>query len=203
MNKKAEFTLLLASQSPRRKQLLEGANFCFRTMVPKVEELIPQKGESKRVAILNAELKAGFVRPHVAANEIIVSADTIVVVDGEAIGKPVDAEDARNILSRLSNRTHEVITGLNLYSQKHGAFSAAATSRVKFRKISEPELNAYVALKEPYDKAGAYAVQGASAIFIENIEGSFTNVMGLPLELLLSGLSELLKVSVFDLFEAR
>ncbi len=205
MDQNAFFSLILASQSPRRKQLLEGMNLPFRTISPGGEELFPERDQAAVVAKVNAVAKARSVFDSnvIAENEIVLGSDTLVVLNGHAIGKPVDREDARKTLRLLGGKTHTVVTGVALLSKRWGETSATAESRVTFRPISESEVDAYTLLKEPYDKAGSYAVQGASALFIEKIEGSFSNVMGLPLELLLKLLSELTQKSVFDLFEKR
>lgn len=205
MNQGAFFSLILASQSPRRKQLLEGVGFSFRTVSPTGDEAFPERDQAVPVAKANAVQKAKsvFHSIDVGQDEIVLGSDTLVVLNGHAIGKPVDQEDAKKTLRLLAGKTHTVVTGVALLSKRWGEKSATAESRVTFRPISEAEIEAYTLLKEPYDKAGSYAVQGASALFIDKIEGSFSNVMGLPLELLLKMLAELTQKSVFDLFEKR
>lgn len=201
MKPELKFSLLLASQSPRRRQLLEAAGFAFRTISPSVNEAFPNKGEADRISLENAVLKARSLEAQARDGEIVLGSDTLVVLDDHAIGKPKDRDDAMRILGRLSGKTHTVVSGLHLRSSKWGERSAVAKSRVTFRPITSKEIESYTLLKEPYDKAGAYAVQGVSGLFIKSIEGSFSNVMGLPLELLLEELAALTQVSVFDLLE--
>lgn len=205
MNRNAFFSLVLASQSPRRKQLLEGMGFPFRTISPRGDELFPERDQAAAVAKINAiqKAKSVFESSPISDEEIVLGSDTLVVLNGHAIGKPVDREDAKRTLRLLSGKTHTVVTGVSLVSKKWGESSAIAESRVTFRVITDSEIDAYTLLKEPYDKAGSYAVQGASALFIDKIDGSFSNVMGLPLELLLKMLSDLTQKSVFDLFEKQ
>lgn len=202
MKKSPFFSLLLASQSPRRRQLLEAVGFSHRVVLPSVDEREAKPGESDAVALWNAVAKARSIPPgEIKDGEVIVSADTIVVVDDIAIGKPTDRHDAKRILETLSGRTHVVVSGLCLRSKILGERTGLAKSEVTFRQLDSAEIHSYTQLKEPYDKAGAYAVQGLSALFIQNIKGSFSNVMGLPVELLIEELAALTRHSVFDLFE--
>jgi len=201
MSETAFFSLLLASQSPRRKQLLESMGFPFRTVYPLAEEVFPEPGQAARVALDNAVAKARSLVPEAAESEIILGADTLVVLDDLAIGKPKDRDAARESLRTLSGKTHTVVSGVYLWSKKWGEKRGLAESRVTFRPLGDDEIESYTALKEPYDKAGSYAVQGASALFIDKIEGSFSNVMGLPMEMVIRLLAELTRRSPFDLFE--
>jgi len=146
-----------------------------------VDETLPP-GPPAETARRLALAKARAVAARLAAG-IVLGADTIVVIDGEALGKPVDAADARRMLRRLRGREHEVITGIAVV-QAPGGRTAAATvvSRVRMAEYDEAAIEAYVASGEPFDKAGAYAIQGRGGALVAGLEGSFTNVVGLPLE---------------------
>ena len=197
-------SLFLASQSPRRKQILEGLGLKFRVLIPPAEEAHPDAASVEKVTQQNASLKASSVLEMLKApTDIVIGADTLVVLGDEVLGKPKDAAGVHSMLSRLSGATHTVFTGLSLLSPKYGQRTSATKSLVTFRKITESEMDRYAGLVEPYDKAGSYAVQGVSCLFIEKIEGSYTNVMGLPSETFLKELEALTKISVFDFFEPK
>jgi len=173
--------LILASASPRRAEILRAAGWSFEVHAVNVDETL-RAGESpseyvERLAQAKAE--------NVAANleqGIVLGADTTVVVDGQILGKPQDREDARRMLRRLNNRWHEVLTGVALIDvQSRMLRTAHERTRVRFGEMSELEIEWYAATDEPMDKAGAYAVQGRAALFVEMIEGDYWNVVGLPL----------------------
>jgi septum formation protein len=193
-------TLILASQSPRRRQILENMGLKFTVHLPEAEEEMPSVASSERVIVANAHAKAVSVASKREPEDIVLGADTLVLLDGEVMGKPKSPQDARAMISKLSGRTHEVITGLSLITRQTQSWNRAVKSRVTFRKITEEETTHYLATREPYDKAGAYAVQGLGAMYIERIEGSYTNVMGLPIEELLKGLDEVSGVSIYEWF---
>jgi septum formation protein len=172
--------LVLASQSPRRAEILRQAGIPFVVRAaPVVETPLSQETPEDYVRRL-AEAKARAVLA--ATDEIVLGADTTVVVDGEILAKPVDAGDARRMLALLSGRRHEVLTGICLQRGEEQICDCAATA-VWFAPMSAPEIDDYVASGEPMDKAGAYAVQGAASKFIPRIEGCYYNVMGLPIAL--------------------
>lgn len=176
--------LTLASASPRRKQLLEmlGIPLC---VVPSAIEEIPRDGEDPPAyAERLAREKAESVR-----GEFVLGADTTVILDGELMEKPADAEDAVRMLTRLQGRTHEVRTAVAL-AAAGATRSRADVTRVTFRPASAETLAAYVATGEPMDKAGAYGIQGYGAALVERIEGDFFSVMGLPVRLVLDLLEE-------------
>lgn len=175
--------LVLASSSPRRAEILRTVGWPFEALTANVDESqVP--GESavayvKRLAREKAEAVA------LRTSGVVLGADTVVVVDGDILGKPRDEADARRMLRLLSARWHEVLTGVALVragaSPEHvGAYER---TRVRFAPISDDEINWYVATGEPADKAGAYAVQGRAALFIEAVEGDYWNVVGLPVQL--------------------
>jgi nucleoside triphosphate pyrophosphatase len=200
--------LILASASPRRAELLRAAGIQFDVLPPDVDEsVLPGETAERHVRRL-AEAKARAVVPR-AGGRRVLSADTVVVVGGEILGKPVDDGDARRMLRMLSGRSHEVLTGVCLLRYEgdrgkgevgrgqdrgdrgqargqaigHGELLAAsevAVTTVEVARLTEAEIDWYVASGEPRDKAGAYAIQGLAARFVTRIDGSYSNVVGLP-----------------------
>ncbi len=180
----AEWTLVLASRSPRRRQLLEMLGLPVVVAVSDVQEIPLPREEpldySRRLARDKARAVPG---------EYVLGADTIVVIDKVLLEKPVDEADALSMLLRLQGRRHQVITSICLIA--HGRERLASdTTDVFFRRATEAELAAYVATGEPMDKAGAYGIQGYGAALVERIEGDFFSVMGLPVRLVLELLAE-------------
>jgi septum formation protein len=177
--------LVLASASPRRKELLQQAGYDFKVIPANIsEERRPNEDPTAFVTRL-AQEKAQSVFDHLNCDApgdqlLVIGADTIVVTHEEILGKPQDAEDAARMLRLLSGRTHQVITGVCLIS-KQKTEVAAETTAVIMREISEEEIFAYIATGDPMDKAGAYAIQGYPARWIPRIEGCYFNVVGLPL----------------------
>jgi septum formation protein len=173
--------LILASASPRRRELLRALCPDFRVVPSDLDEALAAGPLHEAVAALALD-KARAV----AAREgegVVLGADTIVVIDGEALGKPADADEARAMLRRLRGREHEVVTGVAVVEARSGrAQSAAVASRVRMAEYGEAEIEAYVATGEPMDKAGAYAIQGLGGSLVAGLEGSYSNVVGLPLE---------------------
>jgi septum formation protein len=175
-----ENVLVLASQSPRRAEILRQAGIPFVIRAAPVDEAV-QSGETPEDYVRRlAEEKARAIEAR--PDEIVLGADTTVVVDGEILAKPADATDARRMLTLLSGRRHEVMTGICLRRGEERIGDHAVTA-VWFDPMSEQEIDEYVASGEPMDKAGAYAVQGAASKFIPRIEGCYYNVMGLPVSL--------------------
>jgi septum formation protein len=171
--------LVLASGSPRRAELLRAAGFDFTIRVADVDESV-LSNETPRdyVARLSRE-KALAVATE---GEIVLGADTTVVVLNEIIGKPENANDAARMLRMLSGQWHDVLTGVSLVGNSQVRTEVAVT-RVKFAELSEDEIGWYVASGEPMDKAGAYGIQGYASRFVERIEGSYSNVVGLPVQM--------------------
>lgn len=172
--------LVLASASPRRRELLAGLGLDFRRRPVDVDET-PFAGEAAEDYVLRlAESKAESAAP--ADGELVLAADTIVVVDGDLLGKPRDPDDARRMLERLSGREHQVLTGVAVRGPSgEPRLSAVETTRVRFAELTADEIAWYVASGEPLDKAGAYAVQGLGALFVDAVDGNYSNVVGLPL----------------------
>ncbi len=183
MTSRRDAPLILASSSPRRRQLLEMLRIPFRVIAPDVEErVLPGEAPDTYVTRL-AEAKAAAVAAR-APGELVLAADTTVVLDGSIFEKPVSPGDAVAMLTRLQGRTHEVMTAVAVRQDAESA-GALDVSRVTFRPATRATLEGYVATGEPLDKAGAYAIQGLGAPLIERVEGDFFGVMGLPLRLAL------------------
>lgn len=173
--------LVLASGSPRRRELLAGLGLTFEVRPVDVDET-PRDGEPAEPYVLRlAETKARAASAGSPSGEVILAADTIVVVDGELLGKPRDRDHARGMLARLSGRTHQVLTGVAVGNAGGGLSTVVEITRVVFHRLSTAEIDWYVASDEPLDKAGSYAVQGLGALFVERIDGNYSNVVGLPL----------------------
>jgi septum formation protein len=178
--------LVLASGSPRRRELLTQAGYRFEVQVSTVEESRRPNEDAISFATRLAREKAVDVFVRRAPGIIVLGADTVVVCDGEVMGKPVDAADATRMLLRLSGRTHQVVTGVAVVWGEGSAEVAAELTHVTMRTISPQEVSDYVAGGEPMDKAGAYAIQGHAGRWIPRINGCYFNVVGLPLALVTS-----------------
>ncbi|WEN16600.1 Maf family protein [Rhodanobacter sp. AS-Z3] len=174
--------LYLASQSPRRRQLLEQLGVAFAVVdVDVPEQREPGEAPQDYVSrVARDKARAGLASLGDAAQVWVLGADTEVVLDDEVFGKPRDAADAAAMLQRLAGRTHTVISTLWLLSRSE-EFSEACQSQVRFTELDEAAIEAYVATGEPFGKAGAYAIQGRAAAMIEHLAGSYSGVMGLPL----------------------
>jgi septum formation protein len=175
-------SFILASQSPRRRDLLAAAGFEFETL----SALVPEKDDVdltlRELTTLNA-VRKGLAVARRRPEAVVLAADTLVAIDGQVIGKPADLHDAARILQRLSGRTHEVCSTVFICKLASGrSTSFCEISRVRFRKLGRDKIDSYFAKVNPLDKAGAYAAQGIGTEIIEKIEGSFTNVVGLPME---------------------
>ncbi|MEI6592999.1 MAG: Maf family protein [Holophagaceae bacterium] len=172
--------LILASASPRRRHWLEAMRIPFELQAPQVDESPLLDEEPMELVLRLAELKAEVIARR-NPGRWVLAADTTVAVDHHTLNKPVDVEDAVRMLTLIQGRAHQVHTGLCLQrdAQVH---SFVDTAQVHFRPLSEAQIRWYVGTHEPMDKAGAYAIQGIGALFIEAVEGSFSTVMGLPVE---------------------
>jgi septum formation protein len=180
--------LVLASASPRRQELLRNAGIRFEVQAAHIDEA-PLPGESaKNCAERLAREKALAVAKQ-RPRDVVLGADTVVVVDDQTLGKPVDAADAARMLRMLSGREHQVITGVCVVANGE-SFVASETTTVAMSEISEKETADYVATGEPMDKAGAYAIQGVASRWIPRIEGDYSNVVGLPVALVWRMLQE-------------
>jgi len=185
-------TLLLASSSPRRREILNALGLRFSVQVNEIDEC-PLPDESPEQLVLRlaqAKASAAVCGP----GEFAIGADTTVVLDGEVLGKPVDGSDAIAMLLGLSGRSHQVLTAVALRGP-HGVETALSRTRVSFREISRDEALAYWQSGEPRDKAGAYGIQGLGGLFVSGIEGSYSGVVGLPI----FETAELLREAGFEL----
>ena len=173
--------IVLASASPRRCELMSLAGILFSVVPADIcEDVLPGEPPADHVMRLSHE-KADAVAAK-TAGRFFIGADTIVVLDGAILGKPADADDALRMLSGLSGRDHEVITGFTVYDKDGGIhLSRSVCTEVTFKKLTEAEIAAYIATGCPMDKAGAYAIQGGAVHFVRSINGSYTNVIGLPM----------------------
>lgn len=180
--------IILASESPRRKALLEKIGLKFKVVKSdykeKIDPSLSPHALAKKLSLGKAESVAKKYK-----NAIIIAADTFVVLDGRIIGKPKDAIDAKKTLRLLSNRIHLIITGFTIInSETNKIVSKSEETKIYMRKIADHEIDSYIKTKEPFDKAGSYAIQEKGSIFIEKIEGDFFNAVGLPIYTLLKEL---------------
>ena len=187
------YRLILASASPRRRELLAACDLDF-VLAEKFEceECYPAYLEADKVAEYLSQLKSKAYPHALASNDILLTADTVVIADGEILGKPKDSADAKRMLKMLSGATHKVVTGVTLRTTER-TISFSAESSVTFRSLEAEEIAYYIEKYRPLDKAGAYGIQEwIGYVGIEDIEGSFYNVMGLPVQRLYSALKELI-----------
>lgn len=174
--------IILASMSPRRKDLMEGLGLKFTVMPSEVDESFDEENFSNSEVEKLAIEKVEDVCNRTPKNAVVIGADTVVVIDGKVLGKPVDKDDAFKMLSLLSNRTHTVITAIAICDTETGKkLTDSVISEVTFREISDDEKRKYIETNEPMDKAGSYALQGIGAMFVKSINGCYTNIIGLSL----------------------
>lgn len=187
-----KYHIILASNSPRRKELLSGLDIDFSVkVVPGVEETYPDSLGKEDIPLYISREKAAAYLSDMSDDDLIITADTIVWIDGQVLGKPKDEEDAAKMLQQLSGKTHEVITGVTLTTSSFQR-SFSTVSEVKFAHLTKEEIDFYVARYRPMDKAGAYGVQEwIGYVGVENIKGSFYNIMGLPVQRLYNELKKL------------
>lgn len=184
--------LILASASARRAEILRDAGFSFTVMSSAIDET-PIPGESGQDLVQRlADAKAELVAARAVGPAMVVAADTVVLIDGEILGKPRTTEDARHMLTKLSGHVHSVVTGVTVIRLPDAERrSFVETTHVHFGPLSAEELDRYLATEEPSDKAGAYAIQGRAGRYVSRIEGCYFNVVGLPLARLCHSLFEL------------
>lgn len=177
----AKYNIILASGSPRRKELLRGIGLNFRVeLIKDIEESYPSYLPVEEIPVYLSKLKAHAY--HANANDLIITADTVVILDGKVIGKPADASEARLMLSALSWKVHKVVTGVTISTvDRKVSFSCA--SEVEFAPLTDEEIDYYITHYHPFDKAGSYGIQEwIGYVGIKGIHGSFYNVMGLPVQ---------------------
>jgi septum formation protein len=175
--------ILLASQSPRRKTLLQNAGLAFEVHATDIDERV-RRGERPRAFVKRLATEKAAAAP---AAECVIAADTTVAIGAKILNKPVDASDAARMLRALSGKVHEVHTGVCV-KRGHESRSFVVTTQVKFRKLSRADIDRYIASGECFDKAGAYAIQGIGAGLVDWLRGSYTNVIGLPVDETLAAL---------------
>lgn len=194
--------LVLASASPRRRELLEGLGIKFDVIVSSEDESIIDKNLSPDLyACELAFLKATSVAKMISDEKkrILISADTVVSIDGEILGKPKNKTDAKEMLKKLSGKEHYVYTGLCVMRMKDGfATTKACKTKVKFKELTDDLIDNYINTNEPMDKAGAYGIQGKGAVMVESITGDYFNVVGLPLSMLFDVLKEEFGIDIFN-----
>ena len=178
--------LILASKSPRRKEILENLGLSFRIVTADTDETCHEQDPCRFVSTLalrkgRAVLDRMSAEQAVTDETIVIAADTVVAVGNEILGKPRDRADAERMLRLLGGKAHQVISGIALLSP-HKCAVASEVTHVRFAPLSESDLAFYLASDEPYDKAGAYAVQGLASLFIEGLDGDYFNVVGLPVK---------------------
>lgn len=185
-----EYKLILASASPRRHQLMKDAGFKFDIKLKEIDEIWPKDMEAEKVPEYLAHLKAKAFDGELSSGELLITADTIVCLDAKILGKPKDRDGAIEMLRKLSGQKHRVVTGVCLTTFGHSESFSAFTD-VFFKELSEEEIIYYVDQYKPFDKAGAYGIQEwIGYIGIKRIEGSFYNVMGLPVQQLYEALKK-------------
>ena len=177
-----DYNYILASKSPRRHQLLNSLGIQFEVRIKETDEIYPEGLDKNEIPVYLAKLKAAAFFPELKERDLLITADTIVFLENEVIGKPENYEDAKRMLRKLSGKEHQVISGVCITSLQR-ELSFFAVSNVRFKKLSEKEIDFYISHFQPFDKAGAYAIQEwIGYIGITHIEGSFYNVMGLPIQ---------------------
>lgn len=189
LNNLKNYHIILASQSPRRHQMLKELGLDFKIQTKDIEEVYPDHLKGEQIPIYLAKLKAEAFELNLNEKELVITADTIVCVDDMVLGKPKDRDDAVNMLKTISGRSHQVISGVCLKSkEKEATFST--TTHVHFKELSLEEINYYIDNYKPFDKAGAYGIQEwIGFVGIDGIEGSYFNVVGLPIQRLYQELS--------------
>lgn len=192
LNNLDKYQILLASNSPRRKELLSGIHVDFEVKtIPNIDESFPDNLPAEEIAIYISKTKANAYLTQMSKNDLIITADTIVYAENEVLGKPKDADEAKIMIKKLSGKTHQVITGvcLTTYQQQK---QFASVTEVTFDHLTEEEIDFYVEKFKPFDKAGSYGIQEwIGYIGVKSIKGSYFNVMGLPIQQLYQELKKL------------
>ncbi len=181
--------LVLASSSPRRKELLKLVGLDFEVVVSDVDESFPSSLLPNEAVELLSKRKAQAVSRLVGADKVTLAADTVVAYDGKILGKPHSDEEAFDMLKMLSGKTHNVFTGVCIIG-KDKTLNYSVKSEVKFYDLTDEEIRAYIATGEPGDKAGAYGIQGRGSLLVESINGDYFNIVGLPIASLVRALKE-------------
>ncbi|MBN1331531.1 septum formation protein Maf [Candidatus Dojkabacteria bacterium] len=181
--------LILASKSPQKKSLLNKLGLVFNVEDPDIEEKV-NKGENPENYVRRMALEKAQKVSKTNKGALIVAHDMVIDLDGDIIGKPKDSKDAEKVLKKLSGRAHEVVSSVVLMIDGEPKYQGAQRTSIKFKKLTPKQIKDYVATEEPLDKAGAYAIQGDGGMFVESIEGSYFNIVGLPLNPLVRALQK-------------
>lgn len=191
--------IVLASASPRRRELLAQVGIDFQVVPSSADEtLLADETPEAHVVRLSFDKAMQVANRPDQPGRYFIGSDTVVVCDNDILGKPADASEAAVMLARLSGRSHRVISGYAVHDrEKDQTLSAATTTRVFFKELTRREIEGYIATGEPFDKAGAYAIQGIGAFMVPKIEGSYSNVVGLPLCQVIAALEELGAIELF------
>lgn len=193
-----DYKIILASSSPRRRELLETVGLEFEVINPSADESLLKNETPEEFALRVSVDKASSVSRHLANGHIVIGADTIVVVDGEILGKPTGEEEAASMLNKISGREHRVLTAFSIVKPKDDVLhSEIVDTRVGVKPLAASEIEGYINTGEPMDKAGAYGIQGIGSFLVKDIEGSYTNVVGLPVVELLQALRNLKIIELF------
>ncbi len=191
--------LVLASSSPRRKELLQKIGFEFKIIKPDIDEIILDNENPEDFVARIAKEKATKVSTIVEDPATVIAADTVVVIQDEILGKPKDDNDAEVMLNKLSDKVHSVLTGFAIFNSEKGILHVeVVATEVRFKKLNNDEVQGYIKTNEHSDKAGAYAIQGIGSFMVESINGSYTNVVGLPVCELVNALAKYKLVKMFD-----
>jgi septum formation protein len=186
------YRIILASSSPRRRELLRNLGFAFDVIQPSADETVSENETPEDFALRVSVEKAWSVSRSLGEGAVVIGADTIVVVDGEMLGKPEDPEEASSMLRKLSGKEHHVYTAFSIVRPKDEILhSEIVDTSVRVKTLAASEIEGYIKTGEPMDKAGAYGIQGIGSFMVRGIEGSYSNVVGLPVEELLAALKKL------------
>lgn len=191
--------IVLASASPRRQQLLSSVGIDFQVIPSHIEEIVhPDESPNDFVLRVSEEKAQEVAQRADVSGRWFIGSDTIVVFDGDIIGKPVSEQDSANMLRRLSGRSHQVLTGYTIIDRETQiTLRRCVSTEVTFRALTQQEIEGYIASGEPADKAGSYAIQGLGSYIVTSINGSYTNVVGLPLAQVVTDLQQLEAVELF------
>lgn len=191
--------IILASSSPRRKELLESVGIQFEVIAPSSDESLLERENAEDYVLRLSSEKAQSVSKNLNGDVFVIGADTVVVVDNEILGKPKDEEDARIMLSKISDNVHHVLTAFSIVKPEREILHTHVVGTQVIVKTLEPkEIEGYIKTGEPMDKAGAYGIQGIGAFMIKGIRGSYTNVVGLPLVEVVEALNKLGALELFS-----
>jgi septum formation protein len=186
------YRIILASSSPRRRELLRNLGFAFDVIQPSADETVSENETPEDFVLRVSVEKASSVSGSLGEGAVVIGADTIVVVDGEILGKPEDPEEASSMLRKLSGKEHHVYTAFSIVRPKDEILhSEIVDTSVRVKPLAASEIEGYIKTGEPMDKAGAYGIQGIGSFMVRGIEGSYSNVVGLPVEELLAALKKL------------